>query len=108
MIEGQGFRFDPAALVAFAESTSRMVGLVTEARSGLDAGRDLTAGVFGEVGETSGFLAAFAERSTRMLAAVDSVGRGIDGLAAAVRAYCDQKQGLDEEAALGLRRAESV
>ena len=108
MIEGQGFRFEPDALMTFADSTSQLSGMVTEARNGLDAGAELPAGIFGEVGESSGFVAAFAERTRGMLTTVDSVGRGVDGLAAAVRTYCTEKMRLDEDTARDLQRAESV
>jgi hypothetical protein len=108
VIEGQGYRFEPEALMTFADSTSRMVGMVTEARNGLNSGLELPAGVFGEVGDSSGFTAAFAERSRAMLGAVDAAGRGIDGLATAVRTYCTEKQQLDEDTALQLQRAENV
>jgi hypothetical protein len=104
MIEGQGFRFEPEALVTFADSTSRMTSMVTEARGGLDAGLDLPAGVFGEVGDSSGFAAAFAECTRGMLATVDAVGQGIDGLATAVRTYCDERARQDEDTALDLQR----
>lgn len=108
MVEGQGYRFDPAALVTFAESTSRLTGLATEARNGLRGGRDLPAGVFGEVGDSSGFLAAFTECTQGLLTGVEAVGHGLDGLATAVRAYCEDKLTVDEDAASGLRRAENV
>lgn len=108
MIDGQGFRFEPEALITFADSTSRMTGMVTEARNGLDAGLDLPAGAFGEVGESSGFMAAFARCTRGMLATVDAVGQGIDGLAAAVRTYCGERLRQDEDTALDLRRAENT
>jgi hypothetical protein len=108
MVEGQGFRFEPEALLTFADSTSRMTGMVTEARRGLDAGLLLPAGVFGEVGDSSGFAAAFAECTRGMLATVDAVGQGIDGLAAAVRTYCDERMRQDEDTALDLQRAENT
>jgi hypothetical protein len=108
MAEGQGFRFEPEALIAFADSTSRMTGMVTEVRGGLDAGLDLPAGVFGEVGDSSGFTAAFAECTRGMLATVDAVGQGIEGLAAAVRTYCTERTRQDEDTALDLQRAENA
>jgi len=108
MVEGHGFRFDPEALVTFADSTSRMTGMIAEARGGLDAGLDLPAGVFGEVGDSSGFAVAFAECTHGMLARVDAVGQGIDGLAAAVRTYCNERTRQDEDTALGLQRAENA
>lgn len=108
MIEGQGFRFEPDALMTFADSTSRLTGTVTETRNGLSAGVELPAGVFGEVGDSSGFVAAYAERTRGMLETVDAAGRGIDGLATAVRTYCTEKMRQDEDTARDLQRAENV
>jgi hypothetical protein len=108
VVEGQGFRFEPDALMTFADQTSGMTSMVTQARNGLSSGLELPARLFGEVGESSGFVAAFAERTRSTLAAVDAVGAGIEGLATAVRNYCNEKMALDEDAALGLQRAENV
>jgi hypothetical protein len=108
VIEGQGFRFEPDVLMTFADSTSRLTGMVTEARNGLSAGVELPAGVFGEVGGSSGFVAAYAERTRGMLEAVEGVGRGIDGLATAVRTYCTEKMRQDDDTARDLQRAEDV
>lgn len=108
VIEGQGFRFEPAALMTFADSTSRMVGMVTEARNGLNSDVELPAGIFGEVGDSSGFVTAFAERTRGMLTAVDAIGRGVDGLGTAVRNYCTEKLRQDEDTARDLQRAQSV
>lgn len=105
MTEGQGYRFEPEALLAFAESTSRLTAQVTEARTGLDAGRELPGAVYGEVGASSGFVAAFGDYTRRLLVDLDAVGRGIGGLAGAVRRYGEDRQRLDEDAASELRRA---
>lgn len=108
MVEGQGLRYEPEVLLAFADSTSRLTALATEARTGLRTGLDLPAGVFGEVGGTSGFVAAFADCTERLLAGVDAAAGAIDGLATVVRDYCREGTLLDEQATRELRRAEGA
>jgi hypothetical protein len=105
VIEGQGFRFDPDELYAFAAAGTRLVGTVDQARGELGAAGELPAGVFGEVGASSGFVAAFGERVAGLDGVLDAIGRGVDGLSAAVRQFGGGTLRLDDDAATDLRRA---
>lgn len=105
MIEGQGFRFEPDALLAFGDAGAALAGTVDEARAGLQNAGELPAGIFGEVGETSGFVAAYGERMRALGSTVDGIGRGLDGLGTVVRGYVEAKLQHDSDAAARLRRA---
>lgn len=108
MSEAQGFEFEPSELMAFAESTSRLAGMATEAGDGLSSAGQLPGDIFGEVGGSSGFMAAYGERSTSLLRGLESVRAGVDGLAAAVRDYCTTKLSQDDDRAADIRQAENV
>jgi glutamate synthase domain-containing protein 3 len=105
VIEGQGFRFEPDALRAFADAGATLAGTVGEARAGLQNAGELPAGILGEVGESSGFVAAYGERMRVLGGTVDGIGAGMDGVAAAVRGYVEAALRHDSDAAAHLRRA---
>jgi glutamate synthase domain-containing protein 3 len=104
VIEGQGFRFESDALYAFADAGTALVDIVDEIRTGLGSAGELPAGIFGEVGQSSGFVAAYGERVRALGTAVDSVGRGVDGLSTAVRTYVDAKLQQEDDTAVDLRQ----
>jgi len=106
VVEGQGFGFDIDALYAYADAAAGLSATVTSARTGLVSAGALPGGIFGEVGESSGFVAAFTERTTAMSASLEGVSAGIDGLGAAVRAYVDTKVRQEDDTVTDLRRAE--
>ncbi|HEY0637147.1 MAG TPA: hypothetical protein VGD67_05835 [Pseudonocardiaceae bacterium] len=106
MVEHQGFGFEVDALYTYAEAGHGLVASVTAARSGLDGAGPLPSGVFGEVGETSGFVAAYAERAASFGATMDAIGRGLEGLSIAVRGYVDSKVQQEDVTATDLRRSE--
>jgi hypothetical protein len=108
MADGQGFRFDVDALYAYADGTAELAESVAMARSALAGAGQLPAGMFGEVGGSSGFLAAFAERAAAFDTALTGIGTGLDGLATSVRTYVDTAQRQDDDTAVDLNRAEQL
>ncbi len=108
MVEGQGFSFDIDALYAYADAAAGLSATVSSARTGLGSAGALPAGIFGEVGESSGFVAAFTERTTAMGTSLDGIGTGIDGLGGAVRSYVEIKLGQEDDTVADLRRAEET
>jgi hypothetical protein len=105
VIEGQGFRFEPDALFAFADAGTGLVAALYEARRRLGDAGGLPGDIFGEVGGSSGFVAAFGERMDGLGTAVGTIGDGVGGLAAAVRDYAGGKLRQEDDAATDLRRA---
>lgn len=103
--QGQGFTVDTETLYAYADATTELIDAVAQARSGLGAGGELPAGIFGEVGESSGFVAAYRERAAALGAALDGIGTGLTGLASSVRGYVDDAVLRDSDTAVDLRRA---
>jgi glutamate synthase domain-containing protein 3 len=104
VIEGQGFQFESDTLCAFADAGTALVDDVDQVRTGLSSAGELPAGIFGEVGQSSGFVAAYGERVRALGTAVDSIGRGVDGLSTAVRGYVDAKLQQEHDTAADLRR----
>lgn len=108
MVEGQGFSFDVDALYAYAGTAAGLASEVAGVRAGLDAAGPLPAGVFGEVGEASGFVAAFAERTGALGTSLEGIRGGVDGIGTAVRGYVEAKLALDDDTVAELRRTEEA
>jgi hypothetical protein len=106
VVDGQGFSVDIDALYAYAGAGAGLASEVTEVRTALDGAGALPGGVFGEVGESSGFVAAVADTTTVLGSTLDGLGRGIDGLGTAVRGYVDTVVRQEDDTVSDLRRAE--
>lgn len=108
VVEGQGFSFDIDALYAYAGAAIGLASEVTGAGSALASAGALPADVFGEVGGSSGFVAAFTERAGTLGTSLDGIRAGIEGLGTAVRGYVDTKVTQEDDTVVGLRRAEET
>lgn len=105
MEQGEGFRFEPEALYGYCDASTGLVSMVSDAHSGLTSMGALPAGMFGEVGQSSGFVAAFTERAVAIATHAQAAGAGMEQLAGAVRGYVDAKMRDEDDHARDIATA---